>query len=559
MSNVSYLINAVDHTALIQATPAAQWSTLLENRGAASFDLFDPTQAFTPAVGQPVAIYDTDGVQVWAGDIADITVSGKFEHSTAKLYYKCSCTGIVARLDKRMVEGKAYLGTTPGFMVSDLLTNWAAGEGITAGNIQPGTQPVSFFGNSTSSQLFSFAPWPASIRQDQMVMLGTVLSTMPAPLVADGVRVYWVVNRAASTLQLADWVGGPPITLTSNGSPTGNLIWPVIDQVFDSPVTVPEALDTLARLSNYVWNVNVDGTLDFIPRTAIAAPFSMTDATGDKGNVLQMSIRKTRGQYFNREFRRVAWPAFTPYIETKVGDGTVRKWTLAHPVAIIESITVDGVSVTVGHYGSDVYGSKAYYFRLGDTAIYQDLGLTVLTAANSLVITYRDLGGNLIFSENTTEQAARAAIETGTSGIYETYVDDSQSADAKGALVKADSDVAVFGFIPGAITTMTFRKGLKPGQLLNIARASLGINGSFLIDQVNCTVRQGAGPLSPVGALQHIIYTVQSIDGTKLFNVIDYFSALGKGGNVTVPSVDGVSAQGSFTGDGGGAGVIAYA
>jgi hypothetical protein len=139
---------------------------------------------------------------------------------------------------------------------------------------------------------------------------------------------------------------------------------------------------------------------------------------------------------------------------------------------------------------------------------------TITGGIDQLVIQYRSLGGNVVTAEDTTEQAARAAIE-GSSGIYE-HLTDSQDVDANGALAKANAALLAHGKIVRIVTYETDVPGLRPGQLQQIVLPEFNLNDYFLVNSVR------AAYLLPWA----MRYQIQVIDGSALDNYVDYFRGL---------------------------------
>ena len=112
----------------------------IEERSVANFTVVDTAGSANYVRGQPVSIYDDDratatGTPVFGGFIdipeeTSITVSGA-------LFHQISCVDNHYLADKR-IAAKIWNDKTSASMVTELYTDYLAGEGITIGEIQTG-------------------------------------------------------------------------------------------------------------------------------------------------------------------------------------------------------------------------------------------------------------------------------------------------------------------------------------------------------------------------------------------------------------------------------------
>ncbi|MDD5081786.1 MAG: hypothetical protein PHU08_00290 [Dehalococcoidales bacterium] len=107
----------------------------IEERSTASFTLVDAAGTESYARGQPVYIYDLEDNLIFAGFIDN---PGKTRMAPGSgLLHEISCMDNHYLADKRLVI-RSYANQTAGYIVNELLTDYLAGEGITAGEIQDG-------------------------------------------------------------------------------------------------------------------------------------------------------------------------------------------------------------------------------------------------------------------------------------------------------------------------------------------------------------------------------------------------------------------------------------
>lgn len=111
----------------------------IEERGVAEFTIVDIAGTASYQKGQPVTIYDTTDTRIFGGVIDSVETSAM--SPTGGLYHFVQCADNHYFADKRLVA-ESYLATAAGTIVSDIITNYLAAEGITEGNIEAGPDIV---------------------------------------------------------------------------------------------------------------------------------------------------------------------------------------------------------------------------------------------------------------------------------------------------------------------------------------------------------------------------------------------------------------------------------
>ncbi len=122
---------------------------IVEGRTTASFIVADTDASDHYVAGQPVII--TDGAAgLFKGVVA--TSREKRMAPAGGLHHSIKCVDWHYLVDKRLIAA-SYTGKTLNFIVTDLITNYWAAEGITAGTIQTGP--------TIAEALFNYAPGSA--------------------------------------------------------------------------------------------------------------------------------------------------------------------------------------------------------------------------------------------------------------------------------------------------------------------------------------------------------------------------------------------------------------
>lgn len=247
--------------------------------------------------------------------------------------------------------------------------------------------------------------------------------------------------------------------------------------------SVKEAFDKLAELSGMEWYVDELNKLRFFVPASPSAPFSITDTT----NVSSLSIRETREDYCNWVVGRVGGGLLDPVSEDFVGDGVADVFILAHPVGQIPSVFVNGVAQTVGILGVDT--GKDWYWSENSAEIEQDAGGVVLTAMDTLSVTYVGVAQFYVEAEDLAERSARATAEN-NSGIYQRFI------LIDGLKTRGDAQAVVDAYLE-RYNQMTFElvfetneriepaiMALRPGDVLPMSVAEFGETGNYLVRSI---------------------------------------------------------------------------
>ena len=300
---------------------------------------------------------------------------------------------------------------------------------------------------------------------------------------------------------------------------------PVVDVItFEPSTNVSSAIGQLAVLSDYVWWIDEEKELYFKPRTFLAAPFSISTASG---NYRSIQARRTREDKTNATVTRVPAEEVAPLDESFTGDGSTQTFTLADELGQVVSIKVNDQDVDFGQWFSDT--GKAFYWEFGSTKIRQDSTADVLTSADTLAVSYRSLGSDTITAEDAADISSTIAVEGSGSGRYESYFE--RPVGQLQALLEAQQLIASK---KDAITEISYETDeqveplcvtLRPGQIQTIANTPRGVSSSsYLIHDVQ---------ISDVAGL-YLRCRVKAISGTSIVGVQEYWRALaGMGGSVS--------------------------
>lgn len=260
---------------------------------------------------------------------------------------------------------------------------------------------------------------------------------------------------------------------------------------------ISKNFDDLAKQSNYSWYIDQNKILNFRSRMANAAPWILQSTpyglvqTNDLEVDSNLELDVENDLYRNRQIILGANDTAT-FVETKIGDGNARSWTLGYQVAAQPAITLNGVTVPSTSIGLKGNIGFRYYYALGDPVITQDAGQTVLQATDQLTVTYIGQFGITVTIDDLTEQTSRASIEGGT-GIVEDVQDvTDQGLNKAAAITLANQLLNRYAIAGRTLIFDTTRNGLQVGQILTIFLVEHGIwDGQFFITQVEVSLMKG--------------------------------------------------------------------
>jgi len=447
------------------------------------------TDAIRPVVGNPIVLSD-GGSNVFGGTIDEITET-RFP-ATDHMQYRIRCVDYVLLLDKR---------TTGNLMVF-------------------GRIPVTV---NTGTDTFTSAQPDHYLLNNDYVMFSSS-GTLPGGIFA--ATVYYVINKTANTFQVSLTQGGSAVDVTGAGSgeilvhyTSGTVVKRIaliegitagtispgnrVDSVTFNYTYISDAINQVTP-DDYIWWISADKELYYVQRNTIAAPFNITSASP----IWQVQVRNTREQYFNTVYVQGA-PGPNFRSKNFTGDGTTKRWYLGDFDAVDtpSTIIVNSVEKSLGVLGDT--GSD-FYYTPQDRWLYQDSGAAAVPAGQPIVFTFYCVNFRTQDAEDLTEVSARAAIE-GDSGIYE-YIHNDDNLSSSAADEYAEKLLATHKVVSSEVSYETQSAGLEVGQIQTINIPEHGINGSFLIDEVHVSVRQG-----------QVYYNITAIAGVRLQGWIGLF------------------------------------
>jgi hypothetical protein len=300
--------------------------------------------------------------------------------------------------------------------------------------------------------------------------------------------------------------------LSSEGVTEGTIEeGPVVTKAVFPYEYASKALNDLAELSGFSWNITADKKLVLAGREMFVAPWSINDSS----SIRNIRVERDQDQYRNRQFIRAGQDITDTQTESFSGDGNSRTFVVGYKIAQVPTIRINGVVKTVGirgvEEGKDVYWSK------GEKEITQEFSATPLTSADKLEIDYVGFFPIIVVSEDSPAIQGQKSLSGGT-GIYESVEENTNIDSAQAALEFAQGKLRRFARTSTTLTYETYVGGLEAGQLIDVSLPYHALSGQFLISSVEIS------EYSP-GKLR---YNVKAVDGEAVGGWANFFAKLSK-------------------------------
>lgn len=256
---------------------------------------------------------------------------------------------------------------------------------------------------------------------------------------------------------------------------TTNVTAPVaVETITFNRVSVTEALQKLAKLSNYSWYVDYTNDIHFFAKNTEPAPFNITD-TSLNYIYDSLEIAEDISQLRNRVFVRGGEAEGDPRDEFFNGDGTKKFFKLSNKFASLPTVTVSAVGKTVGVDFLDDEASFDALWNFNET--YLKFTTAPASGTNNIQVTGIPLYDILVQVEDT------ASIATyGVSEFARTDTTISSKQEAKDFAV---AELEAYGAKISEGSFETYTAGLRSGQVININSTQRGVNEDFLIQRVS--------------------------------------------------------------------------
>lgn len=360
---------------------------VIRERSTASFIVLDEAGTETYTQGEPVSV--TDGATTLYTGYIEKPVE-KFVMGKGSKLHSIQCKDQHYLADKRIIA-KAYESKRTDEIVTDMITNYLADEGITAGTIITG---------------------------------------------------------------------------------------PTLESCVFNYITLTRALEALAEKSEFIWYIDYDKKLYFMPASTVAAPWSIGSSDILAGSI---SVDRGNAKYRNKQYIKGGKDITDPMTESFKGDGENQTFVVGFPVAKVPTVKVDTVTKTVGIRGID--SGKDWYWSKGEKEVTQDSAGTALTASNVLAITYQGEYDIVAVSSDFGEISAMEALED-SSGMVESVEDENYITNRDDAIQSANAKLTRYARESFKVKFKTLKPGLKAGQMAPVNIPQYTIDTDMLVESV---------------------------------------------------------------------------
>jgi hypothetical protein len=307
--------------------------------------------------------------------------------------------------------------------------------------------------------------------------------------------------------------------------------------------TASEALNDIAKRDGFIWWIDENKALQYMAQTSYIAPWNIgyygifsSDAVGtaiiptivsptgtfvNTGSYIALGGGGSLNNYANTIFQRGPKTGISDLrTESQVGDSARIEFKLTYRAYSDVSVTVNAAAKTVGIKGID--SGKDFYWSQGDDIIYQDEAGSVLTAGDTLAITYRGQVSMFVKIQDKEAIAARATAES-TSGVYEVLFEDSSAIYLDLNVSAAETHLRQMPFDRADVTYTTDKGGLRVGMLQHIEYTNRGIDDDFLLTSISA---EELPDYSSDSDKYNLRYSIRCVNGERADDWLEYWRRL---------------------------------
>ena len=440
-------------------------------RNTFSVTVFSSAGSNVPIVGQPIRICDDTLGNLFGGTINEVVAT--FFQGSGAVDLALSCSSWDALCDRHDIEeAQTYTATAAGDVIRAIFAlSTIKGEGVYLTNVVSGPSITASFQYQTVASA-----------------LDTICQMCPGyywKIDADKVLTFGLLSGTAAPFNFtehSDHMLGPP-TITWTREKYANRFIGVLTKYIGDTTTEQLQGDGVSK------DFNVSAPIAEIPTISVCSAVyntaSLTETFSADGSrtdyYLPTTIYSVSSVTLNGSPQSVGTSGSDwNYIS---GTSVISQNVPAAGTVVVEYDHWDGtfllgtpVVQTVGASGGSGF---QWYWTAESTTVSQDALETTLTGDEAVVVVYKPLMSQTIYKSNTSEIAARAAIEGGT-GLYTevwTYGDQIGFAAAD---AMAQGYVTNYSSIPLIFEQSTRYIGITSGQHLTVTISNVRLtDGSY--------------------------------------------------------------------------------
>lgn len=370
----------------------------------------------------------------------------------------------------------------------------------------PSGAPVEIYDNANNLVFGGFVQNPQS-----NLIMGTSASTIPVNCTDN----QSITDRKLVIESYDGWTAGAIVNdliskyLAVEGISAGHIQdGPIVTRAVFPYIQATQAMNDLAQLAGYSWQINADKTLDFGDGTTNIAPWNVTSTSP----IRNVSVKRNTDKYRNRQYIRGGMDTTAVQTQKFAGDGQNQTFTVAYPLAATPTLSINGTAVPASDVGiQGVDQNKQWYWNKNSQTISQDAsqaplkGATSTTPADVLSVQYQGYYPIIVVVDAGGAIQNQKTVEGSTTGIWENVVTDSSLDTTTAAQNKANAMLQQYASVASEVQFDTDTAGLGVGQIITIDLPQEGLSSTqCLIDQVTIVDYTATGDLR---------YTVHCVDG----------------------------------------------
>lgn len=289
-----------------------------------------------------------------------------------------------------------------------------------------------------------------------------------------------LVSKTYQAMTVNDIIADLLSTFATGFTDTNVACTVVIDDISFNYLTISKCLAKLTEgLGNYEWYVDYDKDIHFFESASISSPFNLTDTSANfVFGSLQLSdqTHQIRNEIIVRGGEVESASSRTEYFS---GDGTITQWALANKFSGLPTVTVGGVSKTVGVDFLNDDASYQFMWDYNAQSLRSTAGNTPASGTRNIVVTGYPLYPLIVIKREETSIA--------TYGLHQYLVIDKNIKSLDLALKRATAEILQYSVPSKTGAFRTYTGGLRAGQSINITSTIRGIDQNYKIRQISTT------------------------------------------------------------------------
>lgn len=259
----------------------------------------------------------------------------------------------------------------------------------------------------------------------------------------------------------------------------------VLPSISFNNLSLSDCLEKISKRTNYFWYADYDKDIHFFSKAGEVAPFGVTDTNG---NCITNSLKITEDvtQIRNRIRIRGNNVAGSPRSEYFDGDGSNTIFRLANKFAELPTVTVGGVTKTVGVDFLDQEDSFDCFWNYIEKYVRFKTTTAPASGSKNVIITGSPTNPIIVQAEDT--RSIESLKTDSFDGIFEYYIKDETIKTVDEARQRALAELESYANTLNEGSFRTYTDGLKSGQKIRIQSDRRGMDDYYLIQSVSMSI-----------------------------------------------------------------------